>query len=334
MNKTTAAAPVARTWQDISQSVNPRAMSKAGRRRRLAATLKLAGVLSVLAAVAWGAIEISNTIGNSPNKLGVAESGPPLQGIVLTTDGVLDHTWAGRTLALPKNASLMSLDLYALRTRLLATGQIKAAVLTRNFPATLVINIQERSPVARVQVQVGDAPPRALLVARDGVVYDGKNYDSALLDTLPWLDGVRLAHAGNGFAPIDGMDVVADLLTTAHNQAEHLYRTFVVISLARLASDGELVVRSKDIPEITFSTRDDFFRQLARLDYVLDLVRLQPDKSLQSVNLASGLQVPVTIATDARLQNPGSVPAPAAPLAQDNALFSLPTSQPSTQRDF
>src|SRR5580692_2944951 len=170
MNKTTAAAPVARTWQDISQSVNPRAMSKAGRRRRLAATLKLAGVLSVLAAVAWGAIEISNTIGNSPNKLGVAESGPPLQGIVLTTDGVLDHTWAGRTLALPKNASLMSLDLYALRTRLLATGQIKAAVLTRNFPATLVINIQERSPVARVQVQVGDAPPRALLVARDGVV--------------------------------------------------------------------------------------------------------------------------------------------------------------------
>jgi hypothetical protein len=331
MSKTATPAPFARTWQDISQSVNPRAMSKAGRQRRLACTLKFAGVAGLLAALAWGAIEIAGTIASSPNKLGVAEAGPPLKDIVLTTDGVLDHTWAERTLALPKNASLMSLDLFALRTQLLANGQIKAAVLTRNFPATLAVNIQERLPVARVQVQVGDAPPRALLVARDGVVYDGKNYDQALLDTLPWLDGVKLVRAGHGFAPIDGMDTVADLLATARNQAEHLYQTFLVISLARLASDGELVVRSKDIREITFNTRDDFFRQLARLDYVLDLARTQPDKSLQSVNLANGLQVPVTIGMAADWQNPARAPAPATPLAQDNEIFPVKL---TTQRDF
>jgi hypothetical protein len=324
----TAATPFARTWQDISQSVNPRALSRAGRQRRLAATLKFAGVAGLLAAVAWGAIEIAGNIDSSPNRLGVAESGPPLKDIALTTDGVLDHTWAERTLALPKNASLMSLDLYALRTRLLDDGQIKAAVLTRNFPATLAVSLQERLPVARVQVQVGDAPPRALLVARDGVVYDGRNYAPELLDALPWLDGVKLARAGHGFAPIDGMDAVADLLATAHNQAEHLYRTFVVISLARLASDGELVVRSKDIPAITFSTRDDFFRQLARLDYVLDLARAQPDKPLQSIDLANGLQVPVTINPDASF---AGAPAPATPLAQDNGFFPL---KHLTQRDF
>jgi hypothetical protein len=334
MSKTATTAPFARTWQDISQSVNPRAMSKAGRQRRVASTLKFAGVASVLALIVWGASEIAETMGSSPNKLGLAEAGPPLKDIALATDGVLDHTWADRTLALPKNATLMSLDLYALRTRLLAHGQIKAAVLTRNFPSTLAVNIQERSPVARIQVQVGDAPPRALLVARDGVVFDGKNYAPALLDTLPWLDGVKLArlggqaHADNGFAPIDGMDTVADLLTTAHNQAEHLYRTFEVISLARLASDGELVVRSKDIPEITFNTRDDFFRQLARLDYVLDLARAQPDKPLKSVNLANGLQVPVTIDTVARLQNSASGP------ALGDGLFPLPRLTHIAQRDF
>jgi len=330
MSKTTTTQS-ARTWQDISQSVNPRAMSKVGRRRRLALTLKFAGVAGVLAVVAWGAIEIAETMASTPGQLGVAESGPPLKDIALVTDGVLDHTWAERTLALPKKASLMSLDLYALRARLLANGQIKAAVLMRNFPATLAVNIQERSPVARVRVQVGDAPPLALLVARDGVVYDGRNYDPALLETLPWLDGVKLAHAGSGFAPIDGMDAVADLLATAHNQAEHLYRTFVVISLARLASDGELVVRSKDIPEITFNTRDDFFRQLARLDYVLDLARVQPDKPLKSVNLANGLQVPVTVDPVARLQNSASAPAAATPLAQDNGIFPL---KHITQSDF
>jgi hypothetical protein len=326
MSKTATTAPFARTWQDISQSVNPRAMSKAGRQRRLAYTLKFAGVASVLAVVVWSAVEIAKTMESSPNRLAVTESGPPLKDIALTTDGVLDHTWAERTLALPKKANLMSLDLYALRTRLLATGQVKAAVLTRDFPATLAVNIQERLPVARVRVQVGEAPPSALLVARDGVVYDGKNYATALLDTLPWLDGVKLVRAGSGFAPIDGMDTVADLLATAHNQAEHLYRTFVVISLARLASDGELVVRSKDIPEITFNTRDDFFRQLARLDYVLDLARAQPDKPLKSVNLANGLQVPVTVDTVARLQNPAPAPA--------NGLFPLHKLINLTQRDF
>jgi cell division protein FtsQ len=328
MSKTTTTTPFARTWQDISQSVNPRAMSKVSRRRRLAYTLKFAGMASALAVIVWGTIEIAETMGSSPNKLGLAESGPPLKDIALTTDGVLDHTWAGRALALPKNATLMSLDLYALRTRLLANGQVKAAVLTRNFPSTLAINIQERSPVARVQVQAGAAPPCAFLVARDGVVYDGKNYDPALLGTLPWLDGVKLVRAGNGFAPIDGLDAVADLLATARNQAEHLYRTFEVVSLARLASDGELVVRSKDIPEITFNTRDDFFRQLARLDYVLDLARAQPDKPLKSVNLANGLQVPVTIDTVARLQNSASAPAPG------NSLFPLPRLTHIAQRDF
>jgi cell division protein FtsQ len=303
-------------------------MSKAGRRRRLACTLKFAGVASVLAVIVWGAIEIAETMGSSPNKLGLADSGPPLKAIALATDGVLDRAWAERTLTLPKNATLMSLDLYALRTRLLANGQVKAAVLTRNFPSTLAVNIQERSPVARVQVQVGDAPPRAFLVARDGVVYDGNNYAPALLTTLPWLDGVKLVRTGDSFAPIDGMDTVADLLATAHNQAEHLYRTFLVISLARLASDGELVVRSKDIPEITFNTRDDFFRQLARLDYVLDLARTQPDKPLKSVDLSNGLQVPVTIDTVARLPDPASAPAPG------NNAFSLPRLTNIAQRDF
>jgi len=328
MSKIATTAPFARTWQDISQSVNPRAMSKVSRQRRLAYTLKFAGAASVLAILAWGAIEIAETMGSNPNKLGLADSGPPLKAIALATDGVLDHTWAERTLALPKNATLMSLDLYALRTRLLANGQVKAAVLTRNFPATLAINIQERSPVARVQVQVGAAPPRALLVARDGVIFDGKNYDPAMVGTLPWLDGVKLVRAGDGFAPIDGMDTVADLLVTAHDQAEHLYRTFEVVSLARLASDGELVVCSKDIPEITFNTRDDFFRQLARLDYVLDLARTQPDKPLKSVDLSNGLQVPVTIDTVARLPDPASAPAP------DNNAFSLPRLTNIAQRDF
>ncbi|HXA81146.1 MAG TPA: hypothetical protein VNV14_07735, partial [Opitutaceae bacterium] len=66
MSKSATTAPFARTWQDISQSVNPRAMSKAGRQRRLAYTLKFAGVASVLAVVVWSAVEIAKTMESSP----------------------------------------------------------------------------------------------------------------------------------------------------------------------------------------------------------------------------------------------------------------------------
>ena len=41
------------------------------------------------------------------------------------------------------------------------------ATLTRQFPATLEVSITERSPVALVNAQIGNQPPKALLVARD-----------------------------------------------------------------------------------------------------------------------------------------------------------------------
>ena len=332
MSKIATIAPPARTWRDISQHVSPRAMSRAGRRRRYMAALKVVGAVMVLAATAWGGVEISEVLANNPRKLAAVEPQAPLKNIALTTDGVLDHAWVVRTLALPKNANLMALDLFALRSRLLADGQVCAAVLTRSFPATLTVNVQERAPVARLMAQIGDEPPRPLLVARDGVVYQGEGYAPALLDTLPWLDGIKLVRAGRGFAPIDGMETVAALLAAARNQAEPLYRNFVVVSLSRLASDGELVVRSKDVPEITFSTRDDFLRQLARLDYVIDLARTQPDKPLQSVNLADGLEVPVALESNARLSVPAA-PARATPRA-DNRAHVFPHFSPISQRDF
>ena len=71
-------------------------------------------------------------------------------------------------------------------------------------------------------------------------------FDPAMVATLPWLDGVKLARRGAGFAPIAGMKAVADLLASAKLEAEGLYRTWQVVSLARLASDGEIEVHTRD----------------------------------------------------------------------------------------
>jgi cell division protein FtsQ len=200
------------------------------------------------------------------------------------------------TLALPKDASLMSLDLPTLRDRLLQSGQVRVAVLGRNFPGTLVVTLQERTPVARIQADVGGDRPRQLVAARDGVVYDGLNYDGKMLATLPFLDGVRLVRNGANFEPIAGMADVSALLTMAQLQAPNLYREWEIVSLARLADRDEIVVKAQDIPEIVFTRKRDYFKQLAQLDYVVDEARKLPEPALQSVDLSLAGQVPVRLA--------------------------------------
>ncbi len=255
--------------------------------------VKTIAAIVVLGGLAWGGFQIAEALrGKMPAKT-VAEQAVPVKQVVLTTDGMLDQTWLVRTLALPKNATLMELNLYALRARLLASGQVRSATLTRDFPATLSVSLSEQSPLARVKAQLGNQEPRVFLVARDGTVFEGVGFDERMVATLPWLDGVKLERQGERFAPIAGMETVAALLGKAKLEAEHLYRTWKVVSLARLETDREIEVRADGVARILFGTNEDFFRQLARLDALLDEAKAHTDRPLREVNLAIGAQVPV-----------------------------------------
>ena len=167
--------------------------------------------------------------------------------------------------------------------------------------------------MAKIMVQNGNRPPEVQLVARDGISFSGTGYDAEFLKRLPWLDGVTLRRSGNGFAPIIGMETVADLLNTARGNVPDLYKLWQVVSLARFAGDGEIVVTVKDADltkEVIFGTRDDFYTQVAQLDLIEEEARLHPERGrLRSVNLAVGLtvggrQVPTTFQPPAMLPTP------------------------------
>jgi len=214
---------------------------------------------------------------------------------------------------------------------------VSKAVIERRFPDVLVVTLQERTPVARVMARIGDAAPVAFMVARDGKVYSGSQYDAAMAEGLPFIDGVRLVREGSGFAPIEGMESVADLLGTAQVSAPALYRSFKVVSLARFNLDRTLAVKSTDVDVITFgSSQDSFYRQIARLDYILDEARRQTSAGpLKSVNLAIGdRQVPVSFNTST--DGGRSAPAVSALKPAPGPLFFSPPSRNSspTKRDF
>jgi cell division protein FtsQ len=335
--------PQSRSWRDIPQQVKPRAMSPEGRRRAVFGGIKTVLAIVTIGGLTWGGFEIAATLRGKPRQLSSAAEAVPVKEIDFTTDGVLDKNWAVQTLALPRNASLVQLDIYQLRSRLLASAQVRTATLTRTYPSTLTVTISEQSPVARVMAQRGEEQPHLFLVARDGTVFEGIGFDNEMLSTLPWLDGVKLTRtdngvgtslrdvrgrpgeasgpAGEGFEPIRNMEVAAELLAKAKLEAEHLYRTWQVISLARLQSDGEIEIRSQTVQRIVFGTTEDFFRQLARLDLLLDKSREKTDKPPREINLAIGAQVPVTF------DDPALAPTITKPTST-RAAFRLGTASP------
>ena len=268
-------------------------MSGEGRRRMAMSGMRAAIGAAVIAGVAWGGWEISAVLRDSPDTMLDAAKTDRVRSLVLVTDGVLDKVWLAKILAIAPDSTLMGLDLTKLRSKVLADPQVASAAIARNFPDSLTVRISERSPVARMMAQADSAAPKMLLVSRDGVSFAGTGFDPAMVETLPWIDGITVSRVGTALAPIEGMRAVSDLLASAKLEAENLYRTWRVISLARLATDGEIEVHTRDGMKIIFGTKEDYLRQIARLDLLVDASK-DPTRPLSEVNLALGSQVPVS----------------------------------------
>jgi hypothetical protein len=298
MSRDTHTMPETRTWREIPQEVKPRAMSREGRRRLAMGVLRATLVVFVAALLSWGAWETAEVLRENPESMPSAAKSDRVRSLVLVTDGVLDQNWLARTLSIPADATLMGLDLNELRSRVLGDPQVSSAAIIRNFPDRLTVRISERTPVVRMMAQSAGEAPVMLLIARDGVAFSGTGFDPAMIATLPWLDGVKLRRSGRLLAPIGGMRTVSDLLACAKLEAESLYRTWKVISLARLGSDNEIEVHTRDGMKVIFGAREDYLRQVARLDLLVD-DSTDPTRPLREVNLALGPQVPVSYGTAA-----------------------------------
>jgi cell division protein FtsQ len=344
--------PATRSWRDIPQPVVPRAMSREGRWRLVMATLRIVALVAVGLVFAWGGWLIFVSLHANVGAMPAAAKSTPLKQTVLRTDGVLDQEWLTRTLALPPHASLVELDLQQLRSRLMGDQQVINATLTKSFPDRLLVQVSERTPVARVMARwLGEE--HELLVSREGVIYTGRGYDQSLIDTLPWLDGVSITPDGGVFKPIEGMTQASELLAKARLETENLYADWGVVSLARLQSDHKIEIRTKSGSVVFFSTNDDFFRQLARLDYIVEQLARVPGAKAR-IDLSLGADVPVTVippAPDAETP-PAAAPEPVAAstvaeragaqfgfdLNQTagrqprQAFFTLPFPQPSTTK--
>jgi hypothetical protein len=94
------------------------------------------------------------------------------------------------------------------------------------------------------------------------------------------------------------MKAVSDLLASAKLEAEDSTARGRSSRSPGWPSDGEIEVHTRDGMKVVFGTKEDYLRQIARLDLLVDS-STDPTRPLREVNLALGSQVPVTFGTAA-----------------------------------
>ena len=141
--------------------------------------------------------------------------------------------------------------------------------VSKLFPDTLRVIIKERKPILRIRVASASGQLVDLLIAKDGVIYEGKAYPPFQLQSLPFLETASLYRNGNKIKPLKGMSVVVSLLAYARLYLPDMYKTWRVISCKEFNGDTNalgayIVIYSDWIDEIIFAPID-FERQFFAL---------------------------------------------------------------------
>ncbi len=189
----------------------------------------------------------------------------PVETIEFVTDGVIPNQWVIDRIGLPADKPLMEVDIHAIKEDLERHSQVSRAVVSRRLPNKLHIRINERMPMMRLAARDRDSRRINLLVAEDGVVYQGVGYSRTLVSSLPYVSGVELRRDGGAFRPLDGLEPVAELLSLARSEAPEVYTSWKVVS----CEDLPLIrIQSEKISEIVFF-HEDFGEQVGRLRSIL-----------------------------------------------------------------
>lgn len=280
----------ANTWQEIDQSVKPKAMSSASERRIWLGRIKVTGVALLFVGVLAGALHFLPQLEGGPEILTKAGESMPIQLIDVQSDGNLERDYILRQMQVPEDANLLSVDLDLMKERLEAIGQVESAVVSRRFPDALEVTLVERKPIVRILAQRANGETLKLFVDEDGFVFEADRMDPKISRTLPFLDGVALSKQDEGFSKIEEIKPLAELLSEAQAIAPHLYRRWQIVSLER---DEVLIAKGKYAKEVVFDRNADFRNQLGKLDYILDYYRSSQNERIESVDLTLGDQVPV-----------------------------------------
>ena len=232
-----------------------------------------------------------------------------VRNIEVTTDGKLARDGILKTADIVEGANIFEVNLLQVQERLRSLPQVEESKVQRVLPNKLVINIQERRPVAWVVASdSGSLPPtfeNAFLIDRRGILLKPKA-SAPEYASLPVILGVATSSLVAGQA-LDKEEVKAALELL--RDAAEILQTRLQIQSIDVSKEYCLVVTDKQRSAITFGT-DDLVLQLRRLERLMNYCE-KNSKELQTVNLMVQRNIPVTFVPPPTLDTEagtGSVP--------------------------
>ena len=273
-------------------------MSSVAWRRSFLAVGKILLLVALIGGSGYGIWLAREHFQSNPGPVDLAGPALPIDSLKYATDGVLSRNSIKRILRIPKDATLMDLELRDLRKKVESEPQIASAQVRRRFPSTLQLEISEHKPLYRLFIRPKNGIPELWLVSGAGVIYKGQDFRNATLRALPYLNpdpGFLKKDERNGYQQIPVLEKVSPLLEIARDDFPELYREWKVVSFLRPDADESdpgayVMIESKRVKEIRFAPRD-YRLQLRRLKYLL----LEPDfknkKSIDAIDLSHGRSV-------------------------------------------
>lgn len=299
-----------RSWRTVLQTQSRKVVTPAAKKRRLKRFTK--AVASIFcSALALGIVAVVMYCLSVKPQIGWRPPSNLIRQILFQTDGTLKRHWLREVVDIPKNRRILDVDIQQIKQRLEQEGQVRSATVERLFPNILKVSVQENVPILKVVVLDENKRRRQLLVAKDGTVYAGQGYSQATLKQLPYLHGVRLKRAAaensKAFAPVAGMEVVAELLEKARARLPEFYTTWRLVSCkdfdGRREFPGAVIEIHSLIAGKVLFFPSDFDEQLNRLQYVLEYTEQNRMQNIEYVDLSLNGQAALKYAKTAAVEH-------------------------------
>lgn len=288
------------SWRDLNQG--PRTLrSPQARQRKLRSLLRLGLFSATCALLLGGGVYSFLYAGQMLRKVEIPKPATPLVEVRFETNGFLKQEWFDQVMGRSLPDDLLMVDIYELKQRLEAHGQIAKATVRRELPGTLQISVEERQPVTRLRTRDAQGREIHLFVARDGIVFQGEQFPPEVVSQIPFLAGVRLRKAdrGDGFAPIPQMPAVARLVELTRTHMGGHFRSWLFIDCSRFDGDPDqpgahIKVRTSHFGDLIFAP-NGFERQLERLARILNVSYRKGFHQIATIDLAFERQAVVSL---------------------------------------
>ena len=188
-----------------------------------------------------------------------------LRKVDVTRDGVLTEDEISRLAGVQPGRNVMTIDVFAMRQRLLRHPRIEAATVALEYPDTLRISVRERVPVARVLLPPMGGMQACYLLDDSGHVLlpfdDGRAPEGIIAGeaALPTLTGMKAPGFSAGQAVTNPL-VLAALTFLTGFDASPVAAVTEVVSVD-VSQQGVLTALTPQGSQVTL-TPDDLDRQL------------------------------------------------------------------------